>query len=302
MDLSFIIRTYNEELFVPILLKSIFEQKTIYKYEVIVVDSESNDNTIKVLQKYEDVILLKIKKDEFTYGRSINVGLSVARGRYICLVSAHCILCNQTYIENVVSYLDLNEKIYCIYGEHRALPDTRTSEQTDFRNKFILGIDNCYPNNANAVYRGQIFNEAKFDESVIALEDMEFAIRMRQIGFIFDYFDAMPVYHYHREDNRQIFRRYFREHYVELQMANNFKLQFKNKYPHIFKKFINDCALIISKGKFIKSIYGVFGYRLSELLGIYMAKTLINNKNVSPCKINIIELIYHPKPLSLDVD
>lgn len=302
MDLTFIIRTYNEESFIPALLKSIFEQKTKYDFEVVVVDSESTDNTVAIIKEYKNVSTISIKKDQFTYGRSINEGLSIARGRYVCIVSAHCILCEQFYIDNVVSYLDSNLNISGIYGEHRPLVASRSSECVDFKNKFVFGIDNRYPNNANAIYRRELFKTSKFDESLIALEDMEFALRMRKAGHIFKYSDKIPVYHFHHEDNRQVFRRYFREHYVELQLAELNDLKLENKYLNIFKKLFQDCLLIINKGAFIKSIYGVLGYRLSEFLGVHMAMTLKINKTIPNYKLIIIESIYYPKPLCLDVD
>ena len=51
MKLSIIIPTYNEEKYLPELLKSIKEQN-FSSYEIIVADNDSNDNTVKIAESY----------------------------------------------------------------------------------------------------------------------------------------------------------------------------------------------------------------------------------------------------------
>ena len=51
MKLSIIIPTYNEEEYLPNLLKSIESQK-FKDYEVIVADANSCDNTVKIAKNY----------------------------------------------------------------------------------------------------------------------------------------------------------------------------------------------------------------------------------------------------------
>ena len=59
MKISIIIRTYNEIKHIEDVLKSIIKQ-TYKNYEIIVVDSESTDGTLDVVEKYTSKII-KIK-------------------------------------------------------------------------------------------------------------------------------------------------------------------------------------------------------------------------------------------------
>ena len=56
MKISIIIRTYNEIKHIEDVLKSIIKQ-TYKNYEIIVVDSESTDGTLDVVEKYTSKII-----------------------------------------------------------------------------------------------------------------------------------------------------------------------------------------------------------------------------------------------------
>ena len=59
--ISVVIRTYNEEKHIGEVLKSLNKQ-TYSNFEVIILDSQSTDNTIKIAQNY-DVRIEQIEKN-----------------------------------------------------------------------------------------------------------------------------------------------------------------------------------------------------------------------------------------------
>ncbi len=72
MLLSIIIRCYNEEQHIGRLLSGIMQQ-TVQNVEIIVVDSGSTDATLSIVSDYPAKIL-SIKPEEFSFGRSLNIG------------------------------------------------------------------------------------------------------------------------------------------------------------------------------------------------------------------------------------
>ena len=50
MKASIIIRTYNEQRYLPDLLSSIRAQKTDFQHEVVLVDSGSTDRTVSIAE------------------------------------------------------------------------------------------------------------------------------------------------------------------------------------------------------------------------------------------------------------
>lgn len=82
--ISVVIPAFNEEKYISNCLDSIIHQETSQNLEVIVVDNNSTDNTIKVLQKFKDKLNLKIviekKKGR---GAARNHGFHTATGDII---------------------------------------------------------------------------------------------------------------------------------------------------------------------------------------------------------------------------
>ena len=58
-DISIIIRTYNEEKYLPYLLNSIRTQSFYDQTETIVVDSGSTDSTLAIANDYETIYFVK---------------------------------------------------------------------------------------------------------------------------------------------------------------------------------------------------------------------------------------------------
>ena len=93
---SVIIRAYNEAEHFGCLLSGITRQ-TLWQaktstgepnVEIILVDSGSTDATTAIAAAYP-VTICHIKPGEFTFGRSLNLGITQARGELIVITSAH---------------------------------------------------------------------------------------------------------------------------------------------------------------------------------------------------------------------
>lgn len=85
MDISVIVPSYNEEKYIEKSLKSIINQKTKLKYELIVSDCRSADQTFKIAKRYTDKIILSNKKGA---AHSRNNGASLAKGEILVFIDA----------------------------------------------------------------------------------------------------------------------------------------------------------------------------------------------------------------------
>ena len=131
--ISIIIRTYNESEYIENLLIALKSQ-TLKDIEIILVDSESTDNTVEIAQKYCDRII-NIKKSEFTFGYSLNKGIEQATHNHLVLISAHTIPCNKTYLEKLTKPLsDLS--VAMVYGKQVGDVYSRFPEYQDLLRTF----------------------------------------------------------------------------------------------------------------------------------------------------------------------
>lgn len=89
MDVSIVVTAYNYAQFIDECLDSCLGQNgTALKYEVIVVDDGSTDDTLALLARRSDPRLYVLRIENSGIERASNQGFGVARGRYIVRVDA----------------------------------------------------------------------------------------------------------------------------------------------------------------------------------------------------------------------
>ena len=92
-NISIIIRTKNEEQWIPYCLEAVLNQN--YKNrEIIIVDDNSQDNTLDILKSFP--VKIFHYDGDYLPGKSLNFGVSKAKGKFIVFLSGH--LCPQKSI------------------------------------------------------------------------------------------------------------------------------------------------------------------------------------------------------------
>ncbi|MDC6352769.1 glycosyltransferase [Zeaxanthinibacter sp. PT1] len=97
MRLSIVIPCYNMERYLPTCLDSILRQELGKgDFEVIIVNDESKDDTLKIARKYEEIHeeITVIDKVNAGVGAARNSGLDVARGTYVYFLDPDDYLAN----------------------------------------------------------------------------------------------------------------------------------------------------------------------------------------------------------------
>ena len=77
---SIIIRTKNEERWIDHCLSAITQSKN---FEIILVDNNSDDNSVKIAKKYTDKI---INVAQFYPGKAINEGIRASSGKFVAYI------------------------------------------------------------------------------------------------------------------------------------------------------------------------------------------------------------------------
>ncbi len=110
---SFIIPNYNNEKLIKRCIDSVLNQK-FSNYEIIVIDDKSTDNSLKILEKYKNIILIKNKKNKgVSYSR--NIGILKATKKYIVFLDADDYL-KDNYKKIIIEQLEDKIDLY-IYNE-----------------------------------------------------------------------------------------------------------------------------------------------------------------------------------------
>ncbi len=209
---SLVIRAYNEEKHIGRLLEGIMQQ-TMQDFEIILVDSGSTDATVAIARRYP-VNVVHIRPEEFTFGRSLNLGIRHARGEFIVMASAHVYPVYPDWLERLLAPFD-DPQIALTYGKQRGDHRTKFSEHQIFDRWFpeksVLRQTHPFCNNANAAIRRALWEEHPYDETLTGLEDLAWARWALEAGYFIAYVAEAEIVHVHEETPRKVLNRYRRE-------------------------------------------------------------------------------------------
>lgn len=223
---SIIILTYNSAEFIERLLRSILKFNKDEDFEVLVVDNNSEDDTVKKLQgfKIKDLRLKIIQnKENYGFAKGINIGVKQADGDYLLFINPDAEWADGS-IEDMLSIYHRNEKIGIVGGKF--IDKNGKSEKSCgkffglFESVLIaFGMDELFGvrfspekiQRVDFVSGGFMMIERKlfeklsgFDENLFMyVEDMELCFRAKQMGRL-AYFvpNATIVHEAHGSSNR----------------------------------------------------------------------------------------------------
>ena len=212
MKCSIIIRAYNEENHIGRLLEGI-QHQTLKDAEIITVDSGSADQTVAVAESF-GARILRIDPHEFTFGRSLNIGVQSATRDLIVIASAHVYPVYPDWLELLLRPFE-DKAVALTYGKQRGSVLAKFSEGQIFRQWYPdvsrPRQETAFCNNANAAIRKRLWEENPFDETLTGLEDLAWAKWAKEKGYAIAYVAEAEVIHVHDEKPRGVFNRYRRE-------------------------------------------------------------------------------------------
>ena len=296
--ISIIIRTLNEEKYLTSLLKGIYAQKCSYPYDINLIDSGSNDNTLKIAKDFKCRIT-HIDKKNFSFGRSLNVCINFSKGNYLVLISGHCIPKNNSWLENLIKPL-IDGSVQLTYGRQLAGDHSNWSERQIYKKYFPsegkIPQEGFFCNNANSAVLRSIWKKYKFNEELTGLEDMEFAKRLVNDGGKVGYVSNSEVYHLHNESWSQVRRRFEREAIALKIIFPEIQIKKRNVLNYILAGILNDIFPKDDKRPNLSNLREIIFYRVNQYLGSYKG-----NKYKMSLTEELREIYFYPKPNSNDV-
>lgn len=113
IDISIIIPVYNASALIRRCLDSILSQKGGYTYEVLLVDDGSTDDSVAVIESYQNEHFKVFRQRNAGPSKARNMGICEAQGRYITFMDADDYW-EDSYIEKTVEFLDRHQECVAV--------------------------------------------------------------------------------------------------------------------------------------------------------------------------------------------
>ena len=157
MQLSVIILNYNVRYFLELCVLSVQEAIISLDAEIIVVDNNSDDESVLMMQKrFPDVKLIQ-NKDNFGFPRGNNIGVAHAKGKYICILNPDTVVAEDTFTK-VLAFAEEKQNLgivgcKLIDGTGNFLPESKRGIPTPWvAFTKIFGLYKIFP-------KSKIFNQ-----------------------------------------------------------------------------------------------------------------------------------------------
>ena len=209
-DISVIVRVKDEERFIGHCLQSILDN--INTPQIIIVDNESKDESIKIASLFKHDTSLPINNKKFanieilnisnyTPGKAIALGLTQCKSKYTMVISAHCVI--NKFNENLVK--ETLEESAALFG--RQIPHycgKRLNSNYIWSHFGDNRVINMYSelekryffHNAFAIYRTNIFQDVPLNYDLVGKEDRYWAADLVEKGYTYVYEPNICVSHH----------------------------------------------------------------------------------------------------------
>lgn len=220
--ISVVIPTYNGGAVFHCVLDRIIKQSVDFEFDVLVMDSSSDDGTAEYVKNIGGKVRLEtISKEQFQHGRTRNLAISATDGELVALLTQDALPADDKWLANLAGGFDYGPRVAGVIGRHRAYPDHNPLLARDLERMFarfadlgpVFSIERGLPNflprgclewrmimhffsDNNSAMRRSVWQELPYPE-VDWGEDQIWAWNMLKLGFSKVYIDSATVLHSH---------------------------------------------------------------------------------------------------------
>jgi rhamnosyltransferase len=205
------------------------EQQTLRPHEVHVVDSSVGDGIAEVISNHVTAGGFPIRRvalvqERFSYPRALNVGIQNARGDVVVSLSGDATPANELWLEKLVAPL-ADPKVAGAYSRQIARPGVPLSWAERFRlwwryrprSTALRSKDHLF-SNACSAFRRELALRIPFNETLVEVEDYEWAREVQRQGYTIAYVGDSEVFHSHAASSLRTVWRMIRYTYLRMKV------------------------------------------------------------------------------------
>lgn len=288
---SIIIPLYNKEKYIEKTIKSVLNQ-TVQDFEIIVVDDESTDNSIKVVEQIKDKRIKIIKQLNGGVSVARNNGIKQSKYDYIAFLDADD-LWECDFLESIKILINKYPNSGA-YGTDYKLVDVNNNKEIS-RNKYIidekyiitdnyfkLACENLHLTASSSVVKKEVFhNIGYFPEGYSTWEDVDMWCRIGLCYEIAFMNEEKVIYNQNVAGSNTKIAKWFEspffneyKKYIEKYQIDSKKLFYLNEY--VSRHHIQNCLQFNKYNRnIIESTKILYKYRKTKIYRRYWLKAFV---------------------------
>ena len=217
---SVVIPVLNAGPYLKALLDALLAQQPEPPREIILVDSNSTDNTRELASAFPAVRVIPVPN--FSHGRARNMGVREAKGEIVALMTQDALPRDSTWLASLLEPF-ADPKVGSAYSRQTPRPDAPLTEvyflgyhfpdgpgvRREKHGSEALSFQTVFFSNVSAAIRRDLLLRFPFDEKLIMSEDQQFSRDIMNAGFAVVYQPKSVVIHSHKYSLKSVFQRYF---------------------------------------------------------------------------------------------
>ncbi len=273
---SILVRACNVGRFISDTLEGILQQD-YQSWETIILDDASDDATEDIVKPYCQIDRrFKYVRNLHRLGRTrnLNLGLSLARGEYTCVLDGDDTWCTPHTLSSVVACLRDDPKVVVAAGNVAEINERNEIIRhfpklwkSDHEIKNHLLVENIIAQNSVCFRTALVRNMGGYDERLSYTEDYELWLRLGRYGKIIKIPETLGGYRIHG-NNIGVRKR-------QLQILEEIKVvwRYRHMYPHFTIAMTNRIANFIASLIPKKLRHGVaLGLKYHEIKALLLSR------------------------------
>lgn len=293
-------------------LTALYQQKTDFEWDVVITDSGSKDNSVRIIKSFADnygnLTLLEIPKEDYSHGGTRQMAAEISKGDYMVYLSQDAVPYNDNWLSEMLAPFDISDKIVAVLGKQKprltCFPAMKYDINAVFNEQGVADAVTLWTRNDLAL-RGKYTKESFYSDVCSAAprsfllntigyrnvkysEDYEYGKDIVDAGYIKAYTSKAIVEHSNDVLLSEYKKRIFDETYNVRLNSNSpeMKISFLTVLLQTLKGSLKDMGKILSDDEFSwkRKVYWMFVnplFHLEKWLGIRLASRMPLGSDIS---------------------
>ncbi|NOZ26197.1 MAG: methyltransferase domain-containing protein [Nitrospirae bacterium] len=228
------------------LLEKIRSQRRVEDVEIIVIDSESTDDSVSIARAFKSKVI-SIPQSEFNHGATRNLGAAEASGEFLVFTVQDAVPINSYWLYNMICpFIEIPE-LAALTSKQFVNPEAdlfslwmseSLADVLDFKKDSIYSLTDTFDcfdwklldsrtkrrvtffDNVSSCVRRRVLNEFQFSP-IINAEDIDFGVKLLSNKKTLGYLTSTGVLHWHERGPEYVFKRYYVGTKASIYILNN---------------------------------------------------------------------------------